>query len=102
MRRHSLLRCDRPFIGERPINTIGAADGLATLQPLGAAGKLDAAHRLRSTIGGVTKSDLATIPVRAVRGAILSLSFQGRACSEWPGPESRWLMREVRCQQVIH
>ncbi|MEZ5763932.1 MAG: tyrosine-type recombinase/integrase [Xanthobacteraceae bacterium] len=74
-----VLRYARPFIGERPINTIGAADVLATLQPLEAAGKLDAAHRLRSTIGGVFRYAIATAratsdPTLALRGAIASKS----------------------------
>jgi len=72
-----ILKYARPLIGSLPITEIGASDVLRTLQPLEAAGKLDAAHRLRSTIGGVFRYAIATAratndPTPALRGALAS------------------------------
>lgn len=72
-----ILRYARPLIGELPITEIGAPDVLRTLQPLEAAGKLDAAHRLRSTIGGVFRYAIVTAravndPTLALHGALAS------------------------------
>jgi integrase len=72
-----ILSYARPLIGGRPISEITAPEVLATIRPLEAAGKLDAAHRLRSTIGGVFRYAIATAratndPTLALHGAIAS------------------------------
>lgn len=66
-----------PLIGARPISEIAAPEVLAAIRPLEAAGKLDAARRLRSTIGGVVRYAIATAratndPTLALHGAIAS------------------------------
>lgn len=72
-----ILGYARPLIGGRPISEIGTPEVLATIRPLEAAGKLDAAHRLRSTIGGVFRYAIATAramndPTLALHGALAS------------------------------
>lgn len=72
-----ILGYARPLIGGRPIGEITAPEVLAAIRPLEAAGKLDAAHRLRSTIGGVFRYAIATAratndPTLALHGAIAS------------------------------
>jgi integrase len=72
-----ILRYARTSLGNRPIADISAPEVLAAIRPLEAAGKLDAAHRLRSTIGGVFRYAIAIAramndPTLALHGALAS------------------------------
>jgi integrase len=70
-----LLDMAKADLGPLPIADISAGEVLRVLQPLEAAGKLDTAKRLRSTIGAVFRHAVATAratndPTQALRGAI--------------------------------
>jgi integrase len=70
-----LLDMAKADLGLLPIADISAGEVLRVLQPLEAAGKLDTAKRLRSTIGAVFRHAIATAratsdPTQALRGAI--------------------------------
>ena len=70
-----LLDMANANLGPLPIADISAGEVLRVLQPLEAAGKLETAKRLRSTIGAVFRHAVATAratsdPTQALKGAI--------------------------------
>jgi len=70
-----LLDMANANLGPLPIADISAGEVLRVLRPLEAAGKLDTAKRLRSTIGAVFRHAVATAratndPTQALKGAI--------------------------------
>ncbi len=79
-----LLRLAKAEFGSLPITSISSAETLRVLKPLEAAGKLETAKRLRSTIGAVFRHAITTAraeidPTQALRGAIDSPNPQHRA-----------------------
>ena len=79
-----LLGLAKADLGASPIADISAGEVLRVLQPLEAAGKLETAKRLRSTIGAVFRYAITTAradndPTQALRGAISSPKPKHRA-----------------------
>jgi integrase len=79
-----LLRLAKADLGAQPITSISASEILRVLQPLEAAGKLETAKRLRSTIGSVFRHAIVTSradrdPTQSLKGAIASPKPQHRA-----------------------
>lgn len=70
-----LLGVAMPFLGDRPVSGISAADILGVLRKVEARGKLESARRLRSVVGEVVRFAVATgrasgDPTPALRNAI--------------------------------
>jgi integrase len=79
-----LLGMAKATLGPLPIASITSGEVLRVLQPLGAAGKLETAKRLRSVIGGVFRFAITTAranndPTQALKGAISSPKPKHRA-----------------------
>ncbi|MDH6231039.1 integrase [Mesorhizobium soli] len=79
-----LLGMARDGIGSRPITEISAADILASLKEVEAAGNYETARRMRSTIGQVFRFAIATAraendPTGALKGALITPTVTHRA-----------------------
>lgn len=79
-----LLDMARKSIGNRPITEISAADILASLKEVEAAGNYETARRMRATIGQVFRFAIATAraendPTGALKGALITPTVTHRA-----------------------